>query len=271
MSNRSKRDSTKRTATRSQGRKRARRKLDIGNDVQTSYFFMLNCLLHSRVHTGLESNSDYYDEDVNVYIAHLLNAHVDPKYLARTSSCIALGDADLRRMIDETNDDRDRFMIYKTNADYLLIAVSVFDRFEDKHFNRHAAFHISKETYVGRAATYYEIAASYATKLNRGTGAVAEVLHKLSIGIDTYVKILSYLRGQYLDFIRRYSPGELFHLERSIQQIERDETIERLRNEFLDTYNAWLKTPTEDLKGQLLEQAKHMKGVDPSFEFDPPA
>ncbi len=270
MPNRPKRSTTKKAVPRTQGRRRARRTLDVGSDVQTSYFFMLNCLLHSRVHTGLESNTDFYDEDVNVYLAHLLNAHVDPKYLARTSSCIAVGDADLRRMIDECGDDRNRFRIYKANADHLLLSVTVFDRYEDLHFNRLAAFHVPKETYIGRAAAYYELASSYAVKLRRGTNAVSDVMHKLSDGIDNYVKILSFLRGQYMDFIRRYSPGELFHLDRSIEAIERDEIIERMRNEFLDTYQEWLRTGAEDLKATLADQALHLREVDPTFDFEPP-
>jgi hypothetical protein len=232
---------------------------------------MLNCLLHSRVNTGLESNTEFYDEDVNVYLAHLLNAHVDPKYLARTSACIAVGDADLRLMIAETTNDRQRFRIYKANADYLLMAVAVFDIFEDHHYNRLAAFHISKDTYIGRAATYYELASSYASKLKWGSNALSDVLHKLSFGIDSYIKILSHLRGEYLDFIRRYSPGELFHLDRAIKEIERNETIERMHNDFLDTYQAWLKTGQSDLKARLIEQARLLKEIDPTFEFEPPA
>ncbi len=232
---------------------------------------MLNCLLHSRVNTGLESNTEFYDEDVNVYLAHLLNAHVDPKYLARTSACIALGDADLRRMIADANTDRQRFRIYKANADYLLMAVGVFDIFEDRHYNRLAALHIPKDAYIGRAAAYYELASSYASKVRRGANALSDVLHKLSFGIDNYVKILSYLRGEYLDFIRRYSPGELFHLDRAIKEIERNETIEQMRNDFLDTYQAWLKTGQSDLKARLIEQARLLKEIDPAFEFEPPA
>jgi hypothetical protein len=44
-----------------------------------------------------------------------------------------------------------------------------------------------------------------------------------------------------------------------------------MRNEFLDTYHAWLKTGVSGLKEKLTEQARLLKEIDPSFEFKPPA
>lgn len=258
-------------APRATSRRTARGQLDTAADTQTSYFFMLNCLLHSRVHTGIESNSEFYDEDVNVYLAHLLNAHIDPTHLTLTSDHIAPDDATIHRIIADAPDDRQRYNIYKTNADFLLIAVTVFDIFEDRHFNRHPALHVPRESHIGRAALYYALAASYAARLGRGPASLAPTLQKISEGIDGYVLILTYLRGHYLDLIRRYSVGELFHLERSIQDIERGEMIEQMTNEFLDTYHAWLKTGVSDLKDKLSEQARLLKEIDPSFEFKPPS
>jgi len=79
------------------------------------------------------------------------------------------------------------------------------------------------------------------------------------------------MRGQYLGFINRYSSGELFHLDRTIEEIRRQEIIEELRNNFLDTYHAWLKTGLPEVKVRLKEQADRLKEIDPAFEFTPPA
>jgi len=261
----------KRTVTRAALRRRAKRKIEIGTDVQTSYFFMLNCLLHSRVHTGIESNSIFYDEDVNVYLAHLLNAHIDPRYLERAAAFVATDDAALHGLLGDHPDDRHCFSVYRSTADFLLMAVSVFDLFDARHMNRLSHFHTPKEVYVGRAATYYALAASYATKLERGRSAVGCTLRKISDGIDGYVRILSYMRGQYLGFIHRYTSGELFHLDRTIEEIRRQETIEVLRNEFLDTYHEWMKSREPDAKERLKERAQRLKEIDPAFEFTPPA
>jgi hypothetical protein len=271
MAERCRHSNMKRTVTRAVAKRRSRRKLEVGADVQTSYFFMLNCLLHSRVHTGIESNSVIHDEDVNVYLAHLLNAHIDPRYIERVGQYIATDDAALHRMIDGCGDQRYRYMVYKSTADFLLMSVAVFDLFEGRRYNRPSAFHTSKEVYIGRAASYYAIASSHAAKLDRGACSVGSTLRKLSDGIDSYIRILSYMRGQYLGFINRYSSGELFHLDRTIEEIRRQEIIEELRNNFLDTYHAWLKTGLPEVKVRLKEQADRLKEIDPAFEFTPPA
>lgn len=231
---------------------------------------MLNCLLHSRVSIGIESNSVVYDEDVNVYLAHLLNAHIDPRYLLRVAPYVAATDADVAQALDQA-DIRTRYNTYKANADFLLLAVSVFDLFDEPKHSRQVVLRTPKQVYVGRAAAYYALAASCASRLERGESTIACTLHKISEGIDDYVRILSYMRGQYMDFIRRYSSGELFHLDRSIDQIEQNETIEQMRNEFLDTYHAWMKTGVKELKRKLKEQARLLREVDPTFEFTPPA
>jgi hypothetical protein len=255
----------------STNRPKRRRTLDLGTDIQTSYFFMLNCLLHSRVNTGIESNSEFYDEDVNVYLAHLLNSHIDPQQLERLSGYVATDEAHLHRLLNEARDDRDRYLVYRSTADYLLMGVSVFDIFEERHLARHPEFRTTPSFYIHRAAAYYSIASSYAMKLGRGRSAIGATLAKLSEGIDSYVRILSYMRGEYLDFIRRYTPGELFHLERSIEEIERDLALEEIRNDFLDTYNEWRRTGVEALREALMEKARLLKERDPSFRFDPPA
>jgi len=270
MADGSKGTNIRKTATPPSRRRRTRRKLDIGSGVQTSYFFMLNSLLHSRMHTGLESNAEYYDEDVNVYIAHLLNAHIDPQNSSRVAPLVAHNDAELHRMLDSRSDDRDRYNIYRANADALLLALGVFDSLDDRHEKLNPAFRTPKSVYVARASSYYALAASYAAKLHRGPNGISSVLEKLSRGIENYVKILSYMRGQYLGFIRRYSPGELFHLDMVIKEVERDETIRTKRDEFLDTYNDWLKTRDSALRGKLVQQASELREIDPSFEFTPP-
>jgi hypothetical protein len=252
------------------GRRGKRRKLELGTDVQTSYFFMLNCLLHSRVNIGIESNSRVYDEDVNVYLAHLLNSHIDPRYMLRVSQHISTTDAEVAASLEGESNHRRCYETYKANADFLLMAVSVFDLFDQPRPSRSHHLHTPREVFIGRASLYYSLASSYATKLACGESSIARTLAKLSDGIDDYVRILSYMRGQYLDFIRRYSSGELFHLDRALEEIHRDETIEQMRNEFLDTYNAWMKTGVPELKRKLEEQANLLKEMDPTFEFTPP-
>jgi hypothetical protein len=265
----------KKAPTRATARTGARRRLEIGTDVQTSYFFMLNCLLHSRIHTGIESNTDVYDEDVNVYLAHLLNSQIDPANIERAGRYIAASDDELFRLAESALSDRERYLIYKTNADYLLLSIAVFDTVDRGHTHLPAVLHTPRQVFIARAATYYAQAASYACKLHRSPNGVARVLQKLSDGFENYVRILAYMRGQYLGLLTRYSPGELFHLDRQIDEIRRGETIEQIRNEFLEAYSAWMKPKAgrkrDELREELLRHAQRLSEIDPTFDFRLPA
>ena len=236
---------------------------------------MLNCLLHSRIHTGIESNSDVYDEDVNVYLAHLLNSQIDPVNMERVSRYIASSDDELHRMAEEASSDRERYLAYKTTADYLLLSIAVFDTVDRPRTHIPAALRTPRQVFIARAATYYAQAASYACKIHRGPDGVSRVLQKLSDGFENYVRILTYMRGQYLGLLKRYSEGELYHLDRQIEEIRRGETIEQLRDEFLEAYSAWMKPETEqtrdELREELLRHAQRLSEIDPTFDFRLPA
>jgi len=275
MAERRNRGNVKKAPTRATKRNAARRRLEIGADIQTSYFFMLNCLLHSRIHTGIESNSDVYDEDVNVYLAHLLNSQIDPVHLERVGRYIASSDDELHRMAADASSERERYLAYKTTADYLLLSIAVFDTIDRPKHYLPAVYHTPREVFIARAATYYAQAASYACKIHRGPNGISRVLQKLSDGFESYVHILTYMRGQYLGLLRRYSEGELFHLDRQVEEIRRGETIEQLRDEFLEAYSAWMKPeseqPRDELREELLRHAQRLSEIDPTFDFRLPA
>ena len=47
---------------------------------EPSFCYLIDSLLQSRIATRNESNKEYYDEDTNVYIAHLLNSIVNERF-----------------------------------------------------------------------------------------------------------------------------------------------------------------------------------------------
>src|SRR5215471_13090593 len=65
--------------------------------LEPTYYFMINCLLYSRMETGLVSNQDFYD-------------------------------ADVFRRLQNSTDARLKYAIYKTNADFLLVSIGIFDQ-----------------------------------------------------------------------------------------------------------------------------------------------
>ena len=94
-------------------------------DLQPTYYFMINCLLYSRMETGLVSNQDFYDEDVNVYLAHLLHSFVNPEYVEQSRRFLSKYDTDVFRRLSESTDARLKYQIYKTNADFLLVSIGI--------------------------------------------------------------------------------------------------------------------------------------------------
>ncbi|MCD4690092.1 hypothetical protein K8S17_01380, partial [bacterium] len=184
-------------------------------------------------------------------------------------------DDELFRMVEAAPSDRERYLTYKTTADFLLLSIAVFDTVDRKCAHLPAVLRTPREVFIARAATYYAHAASYACKLHGSPNGIARVLQKLSGGFENYVRILTYMRAQYLGLLNRYSPGELFHLDRQIEDIRRGEAIEQVRNEFLEAYSAWMKTsddvPREELRDELARQAQRLSEIDPDFDFNLPA
>jgi hypothetical protein len=235
-------------------------------ELQPTYYFMINCLLYSRMETGLVSNSDCYDEDVNVYLAHLLHSFINPEFVEQSRRFLSKYDTDVFRRLSGSTDSRLKYTIYKTNADFLLVSIGIFDN----PLGSARRLQPNEEAYVGRGKTYYHFAYSYAQQVHRKNAGAAEVLEKLSVGFEKYIKILSHMRGEYLDLMKRLSQGEVYHLERSVDEHAQQELLRLKQDELLELYTAWKSQPdaqtTEDLERIIGE----IKQLNPSFKFELP-
>ena len=220
---------------------------DNSRDLQPTYYFMINCLLYSRMETGLVSNQDCYDEDVNVYLAHLLHAFINPEYVDQSKKFLSKYDADVFRRLSTSTDARLKYQIYKTNADFLLVSIGIFDHPIITGASR-SRLQPSEEAYIGRGKTYYHFAYTYSQQMHRKNAGVSEVLEKLSNGFEKYLRILSHMRGEYLDLMKRFSQGEVYHLERSIDEHSQQELLKVKQDELLELYTAWQNAPSTDAK-----------------------
>jgi len=238
-------------------------------DLQPTYYFMINCLLYSRMETGLTSNQDFYDEDVNVYLAHLLHSFINPEYVEQSKKFLSKYDTDVFRRLSSSNDARLKYLVYKTNADFLLVAIGIFDNpaAADAHKGK---LQPSEEAYVGRGKTYYHFAYSYSQQVHRKNQGVGEVLEKLSVGFDKYLKILSHMRGEYLDLMSRLSNGEVYHLERSINEQSRQELLRIKQDELLELYSAWKAEPSPEAEENLERVVSEIRQINPEFKFELP-
>jgi len=248
-------------------------------DLRPTYLFMMKCLLYSRMETGLVSNKDYYDEDVNVYIAHLLNSFIHPDYLERARPYLSKYDTEVFQRLASSRDARLKYTLYKTNADFLLVSLGIFDNPEmslEKGFPIHQPseekqiLKPTEEAYVGRGRTYYRFAYSYSQQIHGRNTGISEVLEKLSAGFDRYLRILSHMRGEYLNLLRSLSRGEVYHLERVVNEGQREQSLRQKQDQLLDLYLEWKRSKDETLKSQIEALQEEIRQILPDFRFQLP-
>jgi len=242
-----------------------------GRNLQPTYYFMINCLLYSRMETGLVSNQDYYDEDVNVYLAHLLHSFINPDYVEQSKRYLSKYDADVFKRLSQSTDARLKYAIYKTNADFLLVSIGIFDNpLAPTASTARSKPAPAEEAYIGRGKTYYHFAYTYSQQVHRRNQGVSEVLEKLSVGFEKYIKILSHMRGEYLDLAQRFSDGEVYHLERSVNESARQDQIKAKQDRLLELYSEWQKRPSREIEEDVKRLVGEIQELAPAFRFSLP-
>jgi hypothetical protein len=238
-------------------------------DLQPTYHFAVNCLLYSRIETGLVSNPDCYDEDVDVYLAHLLHAFINPEYVEQSKKSLSRYDVDVFRRFAGSSDACIRYVIHKTDADFLLVSTGIFDN-PGPLAGPRAPAQPSEEAYVGRGRTYYHFAYTYSQQMHRRNEGVAEVLEKLSVGFDRYLKILSHMRGEPLDLAKRLARGEVYHLERTAKEAAIQEMLRTKQDELLELYTAWKSRPDAGTVESIERLVSEIRQLNPDFHFELP-
>lgn len=248
-------------------RTRSKDLTDRSRKVQPTYLFTMHCLLYSKVQTGLLSSRDYYDEDVNVYLAQLLNSFINPEYVERVKNSLSKYDTEMFQRLATSTDARVKYTIYKTKDDFLLVSIGLFDNPQTLSSRPRSKGQPVEEASIGRGKAYYHFAYTYSQQVHRKNPPISEVLEKLSTGFERYSRILSHLRGEYADIMRRLSKGEVYHLERTVDLEGRKELIKQKQNLLLDVYSEWKRTGSEHLQKKLDKLAEEIRALDPSFAF----
>lgn len=234
-----------------------------------TYYYMMNNLLYSRMECGFPSNNDYFDEDVNVYLANLLSSIINPEYNMMLNKYLAPYDIPLFERISSIENPRLKYSIYKANADFLLISIGIFNN--PKRMRPRSAGHmqIPGKSYIGRGKAYYKLAQSYSQETFRRMTAIGDVLGKLAGGFEKYSKVLSLMRSEYFNMYRKITSGEMFHLEQSIGLIEKKGALNSLYDKFLDAYSNHRRAKNPKSKKLLDEISAEIRSLDPSFRFSP--
>jgi hypothetical protein len=228
--------------------------------------FMIHALLSSRIQAGL-SDDDSQEEDVNIYLTHLLCEFIRPAYHIRVRDYLSPYNSSVFEHVRTSTDNRFKYTVYRANADHILMMMGLFQNPSgSKSTPLMAPLQVDDSVHAGRGKTYYDFAFTYSRSLFGPSSGITDVLGKLAAGFERYLRLLEQMRGEYLHLVDRLSDGEIFHLERDIQALE----IERQRNLFLDAYAEWRRDPTPERRVQLQQAAGALRRLDPSFRFDLP-
>jgi hypothetical protein len=78
------------------------------------------------------------------------------------------------------------------------------------------------------------------------------------------------MRGEYLDLIQRLSSGEVYHLERSIDEHSQQELLRVKQDELLELYTAWKSQPSRETEESLERVVGEIRQINPEFKFELP-
>lgn len=228
--------------------------------------YLLRVLLHAREVYHFPTNEKVYDEDVNVYLAHLLFASALADYQELVHRYLSLNSSDLMCAVDKNEDKVVRYFIYKVNADYLLVHLSVF---HDLVPPPAPSFKKPECQWVEIGQSYYDHASHYNHQIYRKQTAVGDVLEKLSHHFEDYKKILEVVSNEFFHFIKKMESLELRDESRNDQLagLIHALDLEQKRNEFLDLYGEYLKTKSTQLVAPLGRLSDEIKALDPTFGF----
>ena len=236
---------------------------------EPTFFFMLNCLLLTRVQNDLESDDSAFEQEVNVYLANLLTAFANPSYIGCLRPYLSEHDMELFTRLKNSNDARLKYTIYRANADFLLFSIGVFDSAGEQSIPLGPQFKHGHQGQMGKGQTYYHFAFSYSKRVPGVAETMTEVLEQLARGFEKYVTILTYVRGEYFDIVKRLSDGEIYHLMRSVEASGKRLRLEKKQNEFLDAYMDWKNHHTERARRRVMALAEELRGLDPGFRYKP--
>ena len=231
---------------------------------ETVFFFMLNAFLCARIDTANESEND---EEVNVYMAYLLESLVDGSFYANHGDRLAVTPLDVYAKVEESDEARFKLDVYRRNADFRLVAFALFDGWGD-HESRYRRTITPKDSYLDEARQYYGWASAFCSRLPSKYGALSVTLDKISGGFDCYVDVLNHMSSHYMHLLRRMTTGEMFHLEREAHEAALPEIEEQALDRLLDSYNGWKVESTEDNRRHFENECRRYGEIREEFSPD---
>lgn len=230
--------------------------------------YLLDVVIRSRERCGCPSNQPVYDEDVNVYLANLLFAVSTSEYQKMAHKYVKIHRIDLSAMIDQADENYMKYFVYKINADYLLIYLTVFEDYLRTVMKNTRVCHYTESGFASMARSYYDQAAVFNQRIYHKRTAVSDILDKVGKNFDVYCLILRAARKDYFHFMNEYQDDHFAEFTRRVEGYEKEHEIKKRQDIFLDLYGQWLENPANTvLRKEVEEACLRVRDLDPDFNF----
>lgn len=233
---------------------------------ETMFFFLFDAFLKSRMETNLGSDGD---EEVNMYMAHLLLSMVDGRLLSEHADRLALIPADVFLKAEHGDNPRRKLEVYRTNADHRLAYYCVFSG-TGEHQSLYRQQFTLPESYLEEAQIFYRRACLAGYRLSSRYQGLVLALAKISEHFETYRTILTHMSANYLRLHPCLTTGQLFHLEREANQAAQPGIEKIALDKMLDAYNAWQANPTIESEAKYRQACEQYRQINPAFDPNQP-
>ncbi len=228
-------------------------------------FYLLENLLTARAGSMFPTNGMGPDEDVNVYLAHLLSRFLRGDHDPR----VQFGSGALFSPPDQTVPRSERAAYYQVNADHRLLYLGLCDR-GDGIRRRNKLFGMSnvetraRDLAAGRAC--YEAAANLTRNRGCGNPGLVAVWDQIAAHFDQYVHVLSALATRQLglgaqisvDDLTRLLPPDTTAATRSVAKLLDAPPPPEALDALLDLWLAHQKNPDPTTASRIRDMADRL-------------
>lgn len=239
-------------------------------DRESAIYFLLESILKAKDQSQGLTRTLSFDEDVNIYLAHLLFAISLPEYHDMADPFLSVNTNEVFEWVRETDDPMLRYFIFKVNADHLLVQSTIFNpdaQLAKRFALKKDAPGEKNEERLSAILYYNQASRCHAGVYDKKTG-VGEVLGKIAGQFDVYSHILASVREDYFKFIECFRDQAFQHFLVKLSGYEKDHLRDIKMEQFLEAYQGWLSTKSPELKNKVLQLAQELGQLDPQFHFD---
>ncbi len=239
------------------------------NERDSALRFLLTTILKTREKHPFLTRKDAFDDDVNVYMAHLLFAIALPEYHEMADPYLSKHSSDIMEWVKGTEDKTVRYFIYKVNADHLLIHTTIFHDLGSTGKNK-GLFRSTEDYYRELATLYYAEAAKYHQQMNRKKTGIGRVLEKMAADFGYYQRILMIMRDDYFSFMQSFREKHFNELLTEISVYEKENFYDCKMDEFLTAFHEWNQAQNEAMRAKVERLAADLHRMNPEFRFNFP-